>query len=334
MNIRKAALFLLIAAFGWLSMKTLGPFLVYVLGAMVLAFIVRPIYNGIIPLIGENLSAGLMVLCSILVVLLPVAFISILVVDDAQEVISQVNETQIVDLENLETRFKEITGQDIDLTQNLEQAIEYIFSLAFFGNFASGLGVLGNISIGLTIVLFLEYYLVRDGEGLVRWMLGVYPLPESIQSRLIRDAGRITMAVLRGHIMVAIIQGLVAGLGVFIVGISNYFFWTFVMIILSFIPIIGSIGVWGPASLYLFFSGSYAWGGFLLLYGVLVVSFTDNFLRPLLIDKSVKLHPAVIFLGVVGGIFVYGAVGVFLGPLVLGLLQASLTVFRDHYTEL
>lgn len=334
MNTRKAALLLVLAAIGWLSIKTIGPFLVYVLGALVLAVILTPLHKKTSPRLGENLSAGLIVLLTILVILLPIAFISAIVVDDAQEVISQINETQVVDLENLEIRFKEITGQEIDLTQNLEQAIKNIFSLAFLGNFASGLGVLGNISIGLTMVLFIEYYLVRDGAGLLRWMKSVYPLPEPVKSRLIEDAGRITMAVLRGHISVAIIQGLVAGLGLFIVGISNYFFWTFVMIVLSFVPVIGSIGVWGPASVYLFMSGSYAWGGFLMLYGVLVVSFTDNFLRPLVIDKSVKLHPAVIFLGVVGGIFVYGAVGVFLGPLVLGLLQSSLIIFRDYFTKL
>jgi len=89
-----------------------------------------------------------------------------------------------------------------------------------------------------------------------------------------------------------------------------------------------------PASLYLVLSDRFAWGIFLFLYGALVVGLTDNFLRPLVIDKSVKLHPAVIFVGVVSGIFVYVVIGIFLGPLVLRLLQSSMIIFRDYYSKL
>jgi predicted PurR-regulated permease PerM len=106
------------------------------------------------------------------------------------------------------------------------------------------------------------------------------------------------------------------------------------MILLAFIPLVGAFLVWGPAGGYLIFTGRPAPGIFLLIWGAVVVGLTDNFLRPLLVDREAELHPAVILIGVLGGLTVFGAAGIFMGPIALGVLKSVLEVFRNNYDEL
>jgi predicted PurR-regulated permease PerM len=103
------------------------------------------------------------------------------------------------------------------------------------------------------------------------------------------------------------------------------------MIVFSLIPVVGSIGVWGPAAFYLLLSGRIGYGVFLFVYGIIIVNLTDNFLRPLLVEGSSELHPVLVFLGVIGGIYLLGLVGVFIGPLLFGVFRTLIIIAREEY---
>ena len=104
--------------------------------------------------------------------------------------------------------------------------------------------------------------------------------------------------------------------------------------LLSIIPLIGSGLVWVPAFIYLLLLNRAGPAIFLLLYSTIVVGLTDNFLRPLLVDEDADLHPATILVGVIGGVFLLGAPGLFVGPIILGVLKSTLMVFRNNYEDL
>lgn len=106
------------------------------------------------------------------------------------------------------------------------------------------------------------------------------------------------------------------------------------MVLLSFLPIVGPFIVWGPAVAYLASIGSIFEALFLAAYGLTVVGLTDNIMGPLVVDKSSELHPAVIIIGVLGGVYLFGAPGLFIGPIILGVLRSTLVVFRNNYSEL
>ena len=111
--------------------------------------------------------------------------------------------------------------------------------------------------------------------------------------------------------------------------------WTTAMVFLAVLPIIGSFLVWGPAAVYLFSVGDPIAGGVLLVYGAVVVSFCDDFLRPVIIDRytETRLNPGAILIGVLGGVYLFGFIGIFFGPVLIGSLRAVLDIYRCEYVQ-
>ena len=311
----------------------LKPFLGYILGALLLAFILMPLQERLSKFTGEKISALLLIVLTFVAVSIPFGLIFGAVAGDAQDVISDIGQTDFVDIDRIESYVQQYTGQEVDIDSEVREAVRRFVSTTL-GGFSQFLNFLTNIAIGFSVMLFALYYLLKDGKDLSEYIEDLLPLPDDIVNTLHEKTYRTTWAVIKGHIFVAIVQGLVAGVGLWLTGVPNYFFWTFVMILLAFIPIVGAFLVWGPASLYLLLINRPLAGLILLIYGSVVVGLTDNFLRPLLVEGGADLHPAVILIGVIGGVYVFGAAGLFIGPVVFGILKAVLEVFRNNYYEL
>jgi Predicted permease len=275
----------------------------------------------------------LLTLSSVVLAILPLLIIGVAVADDARDVVKGINTSEVVDLSEVEQRIDSFTGTETELQAKLASAVTS-FTSGALGGVSQALDVAANLLIGLSFMLFLTYYLVRDGGDLVMWLKDLSTLPEGIEDRLVDEMANTTSAVLKGHILVAVAQGVIAGLGLWIFGVPNALFWTFVMVILSIIPIVGSMVVWIPSAIYLGLSGEVTSAAGLAVYGLVVVGMTDNILRPLVVDESADLHPAAIIIGVLGGVSVFGAVGLFIGPIVLGAFKSVLKVFMNNYSDL
>ena len=161
------------------------------------------------------------------------------------------------------------------------------------------------------------------------------PLPNHIHDELRQEFDDVVWGVLASHVLIAVTQGLVAGLGLWVLGVPNAAFWTAVMVFLAVLPIIGSFLVWGPAAVYLFSVSEPFSGAVLLIYGAVVVSFCDDFLRPIIIDRYTdkRLNPGAILLGVLGGVYLLGFIGIFFGPVLIGSLRAVLDIYRREYVK-
>lgn len=333
MNEQRGFLVLFIVAIGALAALMLKPFLPYVMGAAILGFILRPLHEKIRPYIGSVASAASLVFLTLFLAILPMFLGVTVVLDDAQDLSSRVGELETIDLSQIDQRLEDITGEEFNIEQNVRNAIRGFASVTF-GNISQVFNLVLNLTIGLSLMLFLLYYVIKDGKHFVDWMKEIVPLPVEIQDSLIRRTNVTTWAVVKGHVLVALAQGLVAGIGLYIAGVPNPYFWTFVMTILAFLPIVGSFIIWGPAAVYLIAIDQIASGIFLLVYGAIVVGLTDNFLRPIVVDKSAEIHPAVIIIGVLGGVYLFGAPGLFIGPVIFGVLRSALVVFKNNYEEL
>jgi len=130
-----------------------------------------------------------------------------------------------------------------------------------------------------------------------------------------------------------VIQGIVAGIGLLIVGISNVVFWTMVMVVLELFPVVGVAGVLAPAALYLALTDRLLAAGFIVVYGLTAVAVVDDYLRALVVDRESSLHSAAVIVGVFGGVYAFGVMGLFYGPVVLGLFQALIRLFSENYVE-
>ncbi|MFB6242325.1 MAG: AI-2E family transporter [Candidatus Nanosalina sp.] len=333
MNERQGFLILLVLLFGTIAAMMLRQFAPYIFGAMILGFVLRGLQFRLRDVIGERKSAFLLTILSIVLAVLPLILAGAAVAEDAQDLVRSINSTQALDLGGLERQIEQITGQEIDIDASLSSALRK-FSSEVLGGFSQVVSLFTNFVVGISVMLFLTYYFLKDGEELIEWMKQVSPLPRDIEDELFRKMELTTSAVMKGHILVSVAQGLIAGIGLAVFGVPNYVFWTFLMVILGVIPLVGSSLIWAPASIYLVFGGQPVQGLMLAVYGTIVVGATDNLLRPYVVDQEADLHPALIIFGVLGGMAVFGITGLFLGPIAFGALKSILSVYRQNYREL
>ncbi len=190
-----------------------------------------------------------------------------------------------------------------------------------------------HASLGIALLLFLVFYLLIDGPALVAWLTQASPLSPSVSQTLTDQIDRTTWGAVVGHAFAAVVQALVAGVGFYLVGISNVVFWTIVMVILAFLPLIGVFIVWAPAAVYLYLIDEPTAAVFLAAYGLIVVSFIDYYVRPIVIDKRARINPAAILVGVFGGVYTLGFVGLFVGPILIGVLVAIIETYRTEYRD-
>ncbi len=193
-----------------------------------------------------------------------------------------------------------------------------------------------RLVISLFIVFFTTFYFLKDGKQLFLKVSTYLSMKKKHYAVIIQRLEEIIHAIIYGYLAIALLQGVLGALGFFIFGISSPLFWGVVMSLLALIPYLGTGIVWIPAALLLFLNGYLTesnWlmfkGVALFVYGLLIVSSVDNLLRPKLIGDKAKIHPALILLGIIGGIFLFGPLGVIIGPLVLSLTAVIITVFLD-----
>lgn len=333
MNEQRGLILVLIALLSFVTFLMVKPLLGYFLGAIILGFMMHPMQRRLRKLVGDRISAFLLVIFGILVVVLPILGIGAAVIEDATNLAEDLEESDAINTTQIEQTVREYTGQEFDIEASLDSLI-HTFTQTTLGGVSQIVTTIAEISIGVTLLVFLLYYILKDGEKFVTWIRETTPLPSDIQNQLYARVNKTTWAVIKGHVLVAVVQGLVAGLGLAITGVPNYAFWTFIMVILGFIPIIGTVVVWMPAALYLFAINRSAAAISLFVYGLVIVGLTDNILRPIAVDRGSNLHPAVIIVGVIGGVYIFGAAGLFIGPILLGIFKAILLVFKNNYEDL
>jgi predicted PurR-regulated permease PerM len=179
-------------------------------------------------------------------------------------------------------------------------------------------------------MLSIFFFFVEGPELLDRFSTFM-PFSKRQRERLINQTRDIVMSTIYGGITIAVIQGMMGGIAFSLLGISSPVMWGLAMCISSFIPLVGTLVVWGPAVGYLAFQGFF-WKAFILLIvGVAGISSVDSFLRPLLIRGRIKLPTLAIFFSILGGIKLFGFVGFIMGPLVLALFISVLEILR--YTD-
>jgi len=339
MNRGQSFLLLLIGAVALLTLFIILPFIEYVIAAVILGYILYPLHDrltaridGIDARVSEGVasmvSAVALILASIVAVILPLAYISLVFVRDLTAIATGESELDVVAIEE---QLAETLGEEVDIATWIAEAGDVLFE-ALFGGFSGFFAGVLRASLGLALVLFLVYYVLQEGPEFVEWLRSILPLPADVTDDLFTKVDATTWGVVIGHISVAILQAVVAGVGLWLAGIPNVVFWTFVMAVLALLPLIGAFLVWGPAAIYLVVVVDQTTAGVLLaLYGIAVVSMVDNYARPIVIDKQAHLNPGIILVGVFGGIYSIGFTGLFVGPIVIGVLAATLETFREDY---
>jgi predicted PurR-regulated permease PerM len=188
-----------------------------------------------------------------------------------------------------------------------------------------------NIVFKAALMLVTLYYLFRDGERMLQAFKDLLPFPRRDVENFAKVTDDVLSATLYGNLLMGAIQG---ALGVFIfwiLGFSAHLLWGMVMGLAAFLPMVGTALVWVPATIFLFVSGLYLKGALLLAFSFLVISQIDYFLRPLFISGKTQLHTLFLFFSILGGLTVFGFLGLFLGPVLIALCVSILEIYRLNY---
>jgi predicted PurR-regulated permease PerM len=189
-------------------------------------------------------------------------------------------------------------------------------------------------SVVQVIVFLLSFYLLffflRDRRTALRTLRSLSPLSEGEMDRLLGRVGDTIYATIYGTLAVAAMQGLLGGLMFWWLGLPAPLLWGVVMALLAVVPVLGAFVIWIPAALFLALSGSWGQALILTVWGGVVVSTIDNLLRPILVGKRLKLHTILALISMVGGVIVFGAAGLVLGPVVLTITVALLEIWRNR----
>jgi predicted PurR-regulated permease PerM len=206
--------------------------------------------------------------------------------------------------------------------------------VAWIGTSAFGLiGTATRLALNLTISLFgLYYLLLRPGET---WQAVRPYIPFSAENaELLRQRFRnVTVSTVVGTGLVAVIQGVMVGLGFWAAGLSNALFWGVVTVVLSILPVVGSALVWGPGVIALAIGGQYGWAIALALWGILAVGNVDYIVRPIVFRRWANIHPIVTLLGALAGVPYFGILGLLIGPLALSYFFELIGMYREEYLK-
>jgi predicted PurR-regulated permease PerM len=329
----------------YLAYRLVEPFLLPIFLAVVVVVVAEPLYVHLLQLSGGRraLASGLTCLLLGLIIVLPFFLVAGIITAQALDLYNTVS--QLLKDNKLEQLFNHSLGQ---LTPYLERARE-LFGLEqgqifqqvgelvrkvsnlLYANLTGLVKGVTNALIGFAEVLFVAFYLFMDGPLMADKALSLFPLPREMSERIRLDILVSLRATLKGTVVLALIQGLAGGLGFWIFGVPNAPFWGTVMVFSSVVPLVGTALVWVPAGLYLMAMDQtgQALGamGWCLAAGLTC----DNILRPRLLGAQGGIHPLLTFFSVLGGISLFGVVGLLLGPLVLAVLLSLLEVYQRYF---
>jgi predicted PurR-regulated permease PerM len=186
-----------------------------------------------------------------------------------------------------------------------------------------------NFVIGLGVMLYLLFFLLRDGDEIAKRVRDAVPLAPQRRGALFRRFVVVIRATVKGNVLVAGAQGALGALIFWFLGVHPVFMWAVLMAFAALVPAIGAALIWAPVSLYLFATAP-AWQGLLLIiWGVLVIGLADNVLRPILVGKDSKLPDYVVLVSTLGGLALFGASGLVIGPVIAALFMAAWSIFTE-----
>ena len=187
-------------------------------------------------------------------------------------------------------------------------------------------------------ILFISYYLFKDGKDIAKKIEDLLPIRKSTMEKLVDQFEQVTYAVVFGQLFIAFSQGFLATIGFYIFGVPLPIFLGVLTAFCALIPVVGTSIVWVPASLYMILIGYFTQnynilskGVWLFVYGILVISTIDNILRIKIMESKADVHPIITIVGVIGGANLFGAVGLFLGPILLPLIITYFETFRERF---
>lgn len=324
-------------ALGVALYRILTPFLGPLLWAIFLAFLLHPLHVRLTRRLRNRAQWSALVLTLITLILFigPLTALSAAFAAQVGELLRFVQTTladqtrsNVLDLTNVPwiqtalVRLEDLVGVTAAQVRGwIEQgASESLQWLASFGGKVF-LGAIGTM-VGFVLMVFMLFFFIRDGEEMLATARELIPMASAYKARLFDHLAAVTRAMVLGTGLTALIQGTLVGIAFLIVGLPSPLVFGVIAVFASLLPFGGTALIWIPAAIVLAAQGRWGATIFMVIWGALLVSLVDNLVRPMLVSGRAKVGTLTVFIGVLGGLAAFGAIGLFLGPVVLALTIA------------
>ena len=326
-----------------LFMTMIAPFLMALFLAGLASALAQPLFLRLTHLFGGRRALASLASVSLmtLVVLIPLVLLAGVLVSQALDV-SQVASVWVRDTLTQPEAFTgllhrlpfydQLAPHWGKIAQQAGDAAAALSKIAVEGLSSLTLGTV-NFIFMLFVFLYSLYFLLMDGGQLIDKLLYYLPLKTTDERMMLAKFTSVTRATLRGSLLIGLLQGTLAGMAFAVAGIPNAVFWGSAMAILSMIPNVGSALIWVPAVVLLIIQGQVLTGVLLASFCGLLVGSLDNVLRPILVGKDTKMHELMIFFSTLGGLFMFGFPGIFIGPVIGSLLVSIWEIYGVEFAD-
>jgi predicted PurR-regulated permease PerM len=333
--------FLLLLAFVTLAfIYILLPYSGAIFWGVVLAILFAPLYRRLLRETKHRPTpaALLTLLLIVVMVILPLSLITASLVKQALAVYEMINSGRIDFgayflrivhslpqwMVNLLERFEltDLASLQVKLSEGAAQVSQTVARQAI--NIG---GKTFDFLVGLFVMLYLLFFLLRDGQSLAVRVKHAFPLGSKYKQRLFNNFTTVIRATVKGNVLVAVAQGALGGLIFWFLGVEGPLLWAVVMAFLSLLPAVGAAIVWAPVAIYFLITGAIWQGVVLIAFGVIVIGLVDNVLRPVLVGKDTKMPDYLVLLSTIGGMALFGLNGFVIGPVVAALFLACWDLF-------
>jgi predicted PurR-regulated permease PerM len=335
--------FLITLAFiTFLFLLLLRPFFAPILWACIIAILFHPVQLWLERKIAgwPNITALATLIACVFLVVIPVLFLLTSFLQQGIALYHLINTGEIQPAQYIDQirrafpvaqNFLESIGVDIaSLRENATKGALVAGSFLTQNALAVGVGTF-NFLLKLALMLYVAFFLLRDGRQLVENLVHILPLGNERERLLFRNIAGVARATVKGNLLVAIVQGTLGGLVFWFLEIPAPLLWGVTMAVLSLIPAVGASLIWLPVALYLYADGQWTAATVLIIYGILVIGLADNILRPLLVGRDTKLPDWMVLLSTLGGLAIFGINGFVVGPLIAVLFVAFWQIFGNDF---
>ena len=260
----------------------------------------------------------------ILVILIPSFFIGSALIKESKNIFTTAAK---INLAEASQEISELIGYEVDLNMYLIPMFNRLANLIADSvpNLVNSISVL---FVSLFVMFFLIYYAFKEGDQILLGFLNSLPIDRKHKNQMVVETKKVIKGVIYGQLLVALIQGFLGGLGFWIFGVPNPVLWGFVMVIMAFVPFLGTPLVWVPAVIFEFSAGNVGMAIGLLLYSGIIVTNIDNFIKPKIIGRETGMHPLLVVIGIFGGISLFGLIGMLIGPVIVALCVLIIKFFN------
>ncbi len=320
----------------------LAPFSSALLWAAILALALHPLHERVLRLLKgrAGLAAAFTTLAAVLLIVVPAVVLLTLCASQAVALYDWasggIQSSRLIELWN---NFSSMLSEKFLSHPSLANIDINGIAIKSIGELSSALaGQIGPLmkntlvlAINLAIMLIALFFFFRNGTDYYHAVMDLLPFPAEQKHAVARKLHDTFAAVINGVFLIALLQGFLTGVGFALFNVPLAVLWGFVAALLALLPVGGAALVWIPGAVFLFLKGMTLQGVLLSIWGLLIVSMADNVLKPLIIGRKANIPTFILFLSLLGGLQVYGVLGLLFGPLVVTLLMAFIEIYRAEY---